>query len=209
MNDNDSDTTLIPDNEDISPLANKWHPIVDYEPGRRTTAARVIRSTGHTQPFAGGGPGQMRASDADRDRVVERLNVAYSEGRLSKDEHDGRLENALSARTYADLDQLVADLPATPAAAVAPVAPVAKINGLALASLACGFAQFFFGPPVAIPAIVFGHVARRQIKRTGEQGAGLALTGLVLGWATVILTILFIVVGLAMSAGIHGTAPAH
>ena len=114
MNDNDSDTTLIPDNEDISLLANGWHPIADCEPGRRTTAARVIRSTGRTQPLAGGGPGQMRASDADRDRMVERLNIAYSEGRLSKDEHDGRLESALSARTYADLDQLVTDLPAAP-----------------------------------------------------------------------------------------------
>ncbi len=61
----------------------------------------------------------MRASNADRDRVVEFLNAAYSEGRLSKDEYDGRLENALSARTYADPDQIVTDLPAAPAAVVA------------------------------------------------------------------------------------------
>jgi Domain of unknown function (DUF1707) len=59
---------------------------------------------------------KMRACDADRDRVVERLNVAYTEGRLSKDEYDGRLEDALAARTYADLDQIVTDLPAVPAA---------------------------------------------------------------------------------------------
>ena len=131
----------------------------------------------------------MRAADADRDRVVERLNIAYSEGLLSKDEHDGRLENALSARTYADLDQLVANLPATRATAVT---PVAKTSGLALASLACGLAQFIVGPPAAIPAIVLGHIARRQIKRTGEQGAGLALAGLILGWATVILAIVLI-----------------
>ena len=115
--------------------------------------------------------------------------MAYSEGRLSKDEYDGRLENALSARTYADLDQLVTDLPAARATVVT---PVAKTNGLAVASLACGLAQFVFGPPAAIPAIVFGHVARRQIKRTGEQGAGLALAGLILGWAAVILAIVLI-----------------
>ena len=149
----------------------------------------------------------MRVPDADRDGVVERLNTAYSEGGLSRDEHDGRLESALSARTYADLDQLVTDLP--PPAAAAAVTSVAKINGLALASFACGFAQFIFGPPAAIPAIVFGHVARRQIKRTGEQGAGLALAGLILGWATVILAIVLIVAGLAMSAGMHGAAPPH
>jgi Domain of unknown function (DUF1707)/Domain of unknown function (DUF4190) len=144
--------------------------------------------------------GKMRTSDVDRDRVVELLSVAFSEGRLSKDEYDGRLENALSARTYADLDQIVTDLPAARATAVT---PVNRTNGLAMASLACGLAQFAFGPLAAIPAIVFGHVARQQIKRSGEQGAGLALAGLILGWA-VILGILLIV-GIAMSAGMHGT----
>ena len=164
----------------------------------------MIQSAGRTWAFAAGGErGKMRAADADRDRVVEFLNTAYSEGRLSKDEHDGRLENALSARTYADLDQLVTDLPAARATAVT---PVARTNGLAIASLACGLAQFAFGPLTAIPAIVFGHMARHQIKRTGEQGAGLALAGLIFGWATVILGIVLIVVfGLAMSVGMNGT----
>jgi Domain of unknown function (DUF1707)/Domain of unknown function (DUF4190) len=193
-------TTLIPANQATPPLADELQRIADYEGGRRTTAPRVIQSAGRTQAFAAGGePGKMRAGDADRDRVVERLNIAYSEGRLSKDEHDGRLENALSARTYADLDQLVTDLPAARATAVT---SVAKTNGLALASLICGLAPFIFGPPAAIPAIVFGHVARHQIKRTGEQGAGLALAGLILGWVTVILVIVLIV---AMSVGMHGT----
>ena len=62
------------------------------------------------------------------------------------------------------------------------------------------------GPLATIPAIVFGHVARHQIKRTTEQGAGVALAGLILGWATVILAIVLILVaGLAMSAGMHGS----
>ena len=158
-----------------------------------------------------GDRGKLRASDTDRDRVVELLSVAYSEGRLSKDEYDGRLENAFSARTYADLDQIVTDLPVAramvvaPAAPVAPVAPVAKVNALAIASLACGVAQFAFGPLATIPAIAFGHVARHQIKRTGEQGAGLALAGLILGWAAVILGILILVLGVAMSARMQGT----
>jgi hypothetical protein len=194
-------TTPIPDDQAAPPPADELQRIADYEGGRRMTAPRVIQSAGRAQAFAAGGePGKMRAGDADRDRVVERLNIAYSEGRLSKDEHDGRLENALSARTYADLDQLVTDLPAARATAVT---SVAKTNGLALASLICGLAPFIFGPPAAIPAIVFGHVARHQIKRTGEQGAGLALAGLILGWVTVILVIVLIV---AMSVGMHGTA---
>jgi hypothetical protein len=152
---------------------------------------------------AGGERGSMRASDADRDCVVELLNVAYGEGRLSKDEYDGRLEAALSARTYGDLDQIVADLPAAHATQVTQLTPMAKTNGLAMASLACGIAQFMFGPLATIPAIVFGHMALQQIKRSGEQGAGLALAGLILGWAAVILGILLIV-GASIS-GMHGT----
>ena len=200
----DNDTTLIPDN-DTPPLADKSQRIADHERGRRTTAPRVIQAVGRTQAFtAGGERGKMRAADADRDGVVECLSIAYSEGRLSKDEVDGRLGNALSARTYADLDQLVTDLPAARATAVT---PAAKINELAMASLACGLAQFMFGPVVAIPAIVFGHVARHQIKRTGEQGAGLALAGLMLGWATVILAIVLII---AISVGgMHGSTHPH
>ena len=179
---------------DTPPLADKSQRIADHERGRRTTVPGVIQSVGRTRVFVAGGEREkMRAADADRDRVVEFLNMAYSEGRLSKDEYDGRLENALSARTYADLDQLVTDLPAARATAC-PVTPVAKTNGLAIASLACGLAQFVFGPLATIPAIVLGHVARHQIRRTGEQGAGLALAGLILGWATVILGIVLIVV---------------
>jgi hypothetical protein len=61
-----------------------------------------------------------------------------------------------------------------------------------------------FGPLATIPAIVLGHVARHQIRRTGEQGAGLALAGLILGWAVVILAFLLIL-GVGISAGMHGT----
>jgi hypothetical protein len=194
---NDNDTTLIPDN---SSLVGKLQRIADYERGERTTVPGRIQSVGRARAFAAGGePGKMRAADADRDRVVEVLSMAYSEGRLTKDEYDGRLENALSARTYADLDQLVTDLPVARATAVT---PVAGTSGLAIASLACGLVQLVFGPLTAIPAIVFGHVALHQIKRTGEQGAGLALAGLILGWATVIL---IVVAGLIMSVGMHGT----
>ena len=149
----------------------------------------------------------MRAADADRDRVVEFLQRAYSEGRLSKDEYDVRMGRALAARTYADLDQLVADLPA----ARPPMAtPVARTNGFAIASLACGVGQFMFGPLATIPAIVFGHMARSQIRRTGEQGAGLALAGLILGWAAVVLGVLIIVFGVAVFAGMSSSgAPTH
>src|SRR5580704_9404529 len=88
---------------------------------------------GHGYPVAGGERGKTRAADADRDRVAGILSTAYSEGRLSRDEYGARLESALSARTYADLDQVVTDLPAARATVVT---AVTRINGLAVASLA-------------------------------------------------------------------------
>lgn len=54
----------------------------------------------------------LRASDADRELVAERLRQAAAEGRLFADELEERLGVALSARTYGELDMLVSDLPA-------------------------------------------------------------------------------------------------
>lgn len=167
-------------------------------------------------PAANGGRGNLRAGDADRNRVAGILGTAYSEGRLSKDEYDVRLDSAMSARTFADLDRLLADLPtarttmAVPATEKAAVTPVATTNGYAVASLACGIGQLMFGPLATIPAIVFGHMARSQIKRTGEQGAGLALAGLILGWGAVILGIVaLLAIGLAVGRGMQGSMPMH
>jgi hypothetical protein len=58
----------------------------------------------------------LRASHADRDRVVDALRVAAGDGRLSAEELDTRLEGALSARTLGELAELTADLPIAPAA---------------------------------------------------------------------------------------------
>jgi hypothetical protein len=81
--------------------------------------------------------------------------------------------------------------------------PVPETNGLAIASLACGLGQFVVGPLATIPAIIFGHVARRQIRRTGQQGAGLALAGLTLGWVAVILAIALVVGALTVLTFAH------
>ena len=163
-------------------------------------------------PAADGRRGQMRAADADRDRVVGFLTTAYSEGRLTKDEYDDRLESALAARTYTDLDELVADLPVGSAAVLPATAgppAVAGTNGLAVASLACGVAQFAIGPLATIPAIVLGHMARSRIRRTGEQGAGLALAGLVLGWGAVILGAILLVIALTVATKMGAPAPGN
>jgi hypothetical protein len=53
----------------------------------------------------------LRASDADRDATAERLRRATVEGRLLAEELDERLGTVFAARTYGELDAVVADLP--------------------------------------------------------------------------------------------------
>ncbi|MGD0243942.1 MAG: DUF1707 domain-containing protein [Streptosporangiaceae bacterium] len=69
---------------------------------------------------------ELRASHDDRDRVVELLRVSAGDGRLTADELDERLEQAMTARTYGELARLVADLPATGSVAAPVVAAQVK-----------------------------------------------------------------------------------
>jgi Flp pilus assembly protein TadB len=55
--------------------------------------------------------GNLRASDEDRERIVERLHRAATEGRISSEELEHRTSAALKAQTYAELEATVADLP--------------------------------------------------------------------------------------------------
>jgi len=56
----------------------------------------------------------LRASDADREQFADRLRRAAGEGRIVAEELEERLETVFSARTYGELDAVVADLPGTP-----------------------------------------------------------------------------------------------
>lgn len=67
---------------------------------------------------------QLRASDADRAAVAQRLQHAVDEGRLDLTDFDERLRDAYAARTYGELEKLVADLPAP-----APAAPAVPDRG--------------------------------------------------------------------------------
>jgi hypothetical protein len=54
---------------------------------------------------------QMRASDADRDLVLDELSTSFEAGRLTAEEFDERSSRALAAKTMGELGQLTADLP--------------------------------------------------------------------------------------------------
>ncbi|MCX5560447.1 DUF1707 domain-containing protein [Streptomyces sp. NBC_00038] len=76
-------------------------------------------------------PTELRASDADRDRITDILRDALAEGRLTAEEHSERVEGVLATKTVGELDQFVRDLPAahgpraTPAYTIAPNRPTA------------------------------------------------------------------------------------
>jgi hypothetical protein len=55
---------------------------------------------------------EMRAADADRQAVADKLKTALDEGRLDINEYDERLQQAYAAKTYGDLKLLLTDLPA-------------------------------------------------------------------------------------------------
>jgi hypothetical protein len=63
------------------------------------------------------GRGRLRASHADRERVIDALKAAFADGRLDKDELDARVGQTLAARTYAELATATVGIPAGPAPA--------------------------------------------------------------------------------------------
>jgi hypothetical protein len=142
----------------------------------------------------------LKASDADREHVIGVLREAFAEGRLTAEEHSARVGQAYSARTYAELAAVSADLPAepsagppallssSPAAGIAPAAP-RRTNSLAVAALVCsvipGLAQ--------LAAIILGILALRQTRRTGERGAALAAAGLTIATLGLLLAVLLVV----------------
>ena len=146
---------------------------------------------------------ELRASDADRDAAGERLRTAAAEGRLDPIELDERLSAAYAARFCSELAELTADVtppPALPEPAGRPtfVRPGGQTNGFAIASLVSGAVwMWWIG---SILAVVFGHVALKQIARSegAQSGRGLAIAGLVLGYlgvATMLLAAVLVALG--------------
>jgi hypothetical protein len=75
-----------------------------------------------------GGHGNLRASHADREQVIEVLKDAFAQGRLTRHELDARAGQAFTSRTYAELAALTADIPAGLAPAPPPRRPARAQN---------------------------------------------------------------------------------
>ncbi|MFI6035275.1 DUF1707 domain-containing protein [Streptomyces sp. NPDC051315] len=108
----------------------------------------------------------LRASDADRDRIAGMLRDALAEGRLNAEEHAERVEGVLAARTVGELDGFVQDLPAAHRRHVPPHAPAPN------------------RPSAPVPAdpddhvvAVFSNSVRRGRRRAGRRIHAYAIFG--------------------------------
>lgn len=144
-----------------------------------------------------GGYGNMRASTADRERAVDVLKAAFAEGRLTQDECEQRAGEALSARTYAELAALTADLPVGPLGTLALQVPgyyrpppSRPMNKLAVASLVIALM-----PVMPLLAVLTGLIAHGQIQERGERGAGLATAGILIGGFVSLLFVFYVMRG--------------
>ena len=111
---------------------------------------------------------KMRASDADRQEVVERLRAALDEGRLKMDEYLDRMGLASEAVTYGDLAPLYADLPEGGSLAWRDPAPPAPAPARPPAARRTGFAALptplkvlwtIWAAAVAVNVVVWGLVS--------------------------------------------------
>jgi hypothetical protein len=80
-------------------------------------------------------------------------------------------------------------------APVPSVQPARPTNVLAIVSLVASCVGF------ALPGVILGHIALHQIKRTGEQGHGLALAGLIVGYVMFAITLILVVVWIVAVLG--------
>lgn len=124
----------------------------------------------------------MRAADADRQETAERLRVALEEGRIDLYEYDERLQRAYGAKTYGELDGVLADLPG-PApverSALAPRQPRAERTVVGVTPSPPGKAE----EPVPAGRAAAGEGPAGEWSASGEAASGeLAASGSPVRW---------------------------
>lgn len=142
--------------------------------------------------LAESGRGRLRASHADRERVIGTLKAAYVYGLVTKEEFDARVVQTFAARTYAELATVTADIPAGLAPAPSPLRPApAKANPPARDSAGPGdrafvatailagllFVAAFFAGNAMVQLLLLGAFgsALVSLSLAGEQAAGRGL----------------------------------
>jgi hypothetical protein len=117
---------------------------------------------GQENPVTAAGRGHMRASHADRDRVVDTLKAAFVQDRLTKGEFEARVGQTLASRTYAELATVTAGIPAGPPRVQPPRKPARRQMGSAVRWGTSGFIT---------PAILAAAFAFASMPGDGRYGA--------------------------------------
>jgi hypothetical protein len=105
-----------------------------------------------------------------------------------------------AAGEIVEVQQALAQSRVVPGMMVPPGAMVAPQNGLALTSMVLGIVSIvlglfmFIGIVTAIPGVICGHIARRQIRESPlpQVGSGMAIAGLIMGYLCIILTVIMV-----------------
>jgi class 3 adenylate cyclase len=116
----------------VQTLKNIEHPVRIYRVAPAPTRPAPVEQHPVPEPTASPGTAMFfRVSDQERDATMQQLQTAFAEGRLSDEEFDTRVRATLSARTQAELTQLLADLPNSQGRPV----PARPVSNLVLAVL--------------------------------------------------------------------------
>jgi uncharacterized Tic20 family protein len=156
-------------------------------------------------------PGALRVSAAEREPIVDRLQQAFAEGRIDKEELDLRLHLAMTARTRADLDAVLADLAPGSAAhprAVAVGEPTAEQRVLAALAHLLGATTLFIGPLVMLctRARRSPYVRRHIMEALNFQLTLLLLTIVTFGLGAIAYAVSWIVCAVAALLALAGTS---
>ena len=133
------------------------------------------------------GRGRLRASHADREQVVDTLKDAFVQDRLTKDEFDARVGQALASRTQADLAALTADLPVGPPATQPPREPVRARSENAADNATVKSGARVIAATTVLTAAVWAGALQSQ---TASQA-----------WASLVFTFTFIWLGIVFLVG--------
>jgi hypothetical protein len=168
-----------------------------------TEGARIMDRAGWNYP-----PGDLRVSDADRDRALSELSDAFQAGRITADEFDQRSGQALGARTGKDLTALLADLPVerAPATGTTALERAHRVLAIRVAIGASAAAAFVFALASAAAALSQGptlqqrELFRQMMARQGVQvpagfppSAGFDWAGTIAPGAIAVLLVVLII----------------
>jgi hypothetical protein len=168
--------------------------------------------------------GDFRVSDADRDRAISELGVAFRSGRVTADEYDERSAQALAARTGTELTTLLADLPVeyapaarTPDVDRARLAMASRVAGAAAVAASCyaaiavaGAALSMGGLTLQERAIAIGMAQRGEPRGYFPPGSGFDWAGVMTpATVAVLLVMLFIVLRVRLARADHSRQREH